>query len=311
MNPIFNTNERRLRAGFRILIFIVLTIIFILPSNFINIAWLTYLYIAFATFASAFITAKYIDKRPLSGIGLAFNKKWGRDFLLGLSIALIAQSLIFLIEWQSGWLQIKGFAWNTVHYTAWYTPILYAFLQMLAVGFYEEVFFRGYALKNLAEGFTFGGLNHNIGLIIAVVFTSVIFGLAHLSNPNANLISTVNIIFAGLMLALPYILTGSLGLSVGIHFAWNFSMGSIFGLPVSGLDLGGSIISTEINGPAIFTGGEFGPEAGITGLVGMLVISCLVVILQIKREGRISIHPIFLKKFDSDTVNTNKLDELA
>ncbi len=311
MNPIYNSDEKRLRSGFRILFFIILTIIFILPSNFIPFGWLTYLVIAVGTFLAAYIAAKFMDKRPISDIGLFFDVKWIKDFLVGAIIAFIAQSVIFLIEWQAGWLEITGFAWHQSQLPDWILPILSVLVQMLAVGFYEEVIFRGYTVKNLAEGFTMGTLNSKAGLLIAVIFTSVLFGLAHFSNPNADIISTINIVFAGFMLVLPFILTGRLGLSVGIHFAWNFVMGGVYGLPVSGMMLEGSLIKSAVNGPVAFTGGEFGPEAGISGVIGMALIILLVGVHHYKQHGGLRIHPTFLEKYADKEAPDNILDELA
>jgi membrane protease YdiL (CAAX protease family) len=80
----------------------------------------------------------------------------------------------------------------------------------------------------------------------------------------------------GLFLGLSYILTGDLAIPIGIHIAWNFFEGNVFGFPVSGVDSHLSLIATGQTGPIAWTGGTFGPEGVLVGilaaLLGMLLV---------------------------------------
>ena len=136
---------------------------------------------------------------------------------------------------------------------------------------------------------------------MAILFTSSLFGFMHFFNPNASFISTFNIILAGIILAIPYVMTGSLGLSVGLHFSWNFVMAGILGFPVSGKNIEFSILQIEQSGADFFTGGAFGPEAGILGLLGMAIMlgGSLVYIKQSRRE--LHIDPLFVKDYQQTT----------
>ncbi|HKJ34165.1 MAG TPA: hypothetical protein VKA34_20200, partial [Balneolales bacterium] len=91
-----------------------------------------------------------------------------------------------------------------------------------------------------------------------------------------------NIMAAGVMLALPFILTGRLSMSIGIHMAWNFFQGGVFGFAVSGLPFRYSILQITHNGPLLWTGRFFGPEAGFAGVLGILLL-IVVQLLYIKR----------------------------
>jgi hypothetical protein len=84
------------------------------------------------------------------------------------------------------------------------------------------------------------------------------------------------------------VLTGRLGLPIGLHITWNLFQGNVFGFPVSGTNSGATIISTTLTGPEWFTGGEFGPEAGILGLLAM-VVGCLMILLWISRRSKLAL----------------------
>jgi membrane protease YdiL (CAAX protease family) len=132
-------------------------------------------------------------------------------------------------------------------------------LAFVAVGFYEELLFRGYYLQNLKDGTNLG---------IAVLASSAAFGLAHLGNLNASLTSTLGIFAAGLFLAFAWLRTQSLWLPIGIHIGWNFLQGPVFGFEVSGNPTP-SLVRHVVDGPELITGGAFGPEAGLLVLPAM------------------------------------------
>jgi uncharacterized protein len=95
----------------------------------------------------------------------------------------------------------------------------------------------------------------------------LIFGALHLANPNATLWAGLAIaIEAGIMLAAAYVYTRRLWLPIGIHFAWNFVQGGIYGVSVSGVEAKGLLQST-LSGPALLSGGEFGAEASIFAVI--------------------------------------------
>jgi hypothetical protein len=99
-----------------------------------------------------------------------------------------------------------------------------------------------------------------------------VFGLLHATNPHASAGSTLNIGVAGLFLATGTLLTGELAIPVGLHIAWNFFQGNVFGFPVSGGDVrAATFVSIRQAGPNLWTGGAFGPEAGLLGLLATLV----------------------------------------
>ncbi len=183
---------------------------------------------------------------------------------------------IFLVELSLGWLTITDtFATRGIDYP-FSIAILGPLILFLAVGYYEELFSRGYQLTNMAEGLRFLKLGDRGAVVIATIISSAIFGILHAGNPNSTLISTINISFAGIFLGLGYILTKNIAIPIGLHVTWNFFQGNVFGFPVSGTNAGPTFIAIEQGGPALWTGGAFGPEAGLMGIIAMLTGSFLI-----------------------------------
>ena len=269
-NIFFSPFEPRLRAGWRLLIQIILQIgftviaalIIFLPYNQLSgrsdLSGLPYIIISegieFLTILlSIFLVRRYLDKRSFVSLGLQLNKKSILDIITGFGITFLMMGLIFFSEWQLGWISVSSFAWNVDPVQNFIFQVIIFFLVFIFVAWNEELMSRGYHLQTLSSG-----LNIFWGLILS----SAIFGAIHLANPNATWIAALGIFFAGHFLGYAYIQTGQLWLSMGLHLGWNFFEGVVFGFPVSGLDIY-HMIRIHVSGPELWTGGNFGPEAGL------------------------------------------------
>jgi len=238
--------------------------------------------------AVTFLFGKWIDHRKLTEFGFKFSRSLGEDFVFGIVLGAILMGLIFLFSWITGMVTVRGFFRNFIPDQAFIIVLLQSLLILIFVGVYEEIVFRGYLLINLAEGLNNKYLGKKWALIISIAFTSLIFGLAHMDNPNATWISTTNIMLAGIFLGLGMFLSGSLAIPIGLHISWNFFQGVIFGFPVSGMNTAASVIAVEPSGPEWLTGGAFGPEGGMLGLLAILLGSGLTV-LWVRRRDRLSL----------------------
>ena len=141
-----------------------------------------------------------------------------------------------------------------------------ALVLLLPAALSEELIFRGYLFSACRDG---------IGPRGAVVVTSVLFGLAHLLNPDPSVASVAAVVVAGAFLAVVRIATGSLAAAVGAHFWINFTQTAILHAPVSGLAFqmpGYRFVNT---GPDWATGGSWGPEAGAGAVLAFAVASFL------------------------------------
>jgi hypothetical protein len=146
----------------------------------------------------------------------------------------------------------------------------------MATALFEELLFRAILFRIVQEV---------SGSAAAIVLSAAIFALAHAGNPGASPFAvTALAVGLGLVLALAYLLTGSIWLSVGIHMSWNFTQGFVFGSEVSGLHQARRFLSTSLSGPDLLTGGRFGPEGSILS-AGIGLIAAAVLIVLILRKG--------------------------
>jgi len=216
---------------------------------------------------ATFLARRFLDKRSIASLGLKPNLQALTDILVGIVITFFQMGLIFWLEIYLGWTKFNGFAWQIDPAGAVAAGVGMWLVIFLIVGWQEELLSRGYHLQTLESG---------TNLFWAVLLSSSVFGALHIFNPNATWISTVGIILAGLFLALPFILTRQLWLSIGLHIGWNFFEGVVFGFPVSGIENIYPILRHTVTGPELWTGGAFGPEAGLLVLPALLLGSLLV-----------------------------------
>ncbi|HSQ75516.1 MAG TPA: CPBP family intramembrane glutamic endopeptidase, partial [Bacteroidota bacterium] len=168
-------------------------------------------------------------------------------------------SAIFVLMLAAGYVAItwRALAWGNV-----LAAMLFSLLVFVPAAAFEELLFRGYAFQTLAQGIT---------MLPAILVMSGLFGAAHLQNPHSTLLSTVNVMLAGIWLSLAYLKTRGLWLPFGLHLSWNFTQTTVYGFPTSGLAMADrQIWSTVENGPDWITGGPFGPEGGILATVVLL-----------------------------------------
>ena len=178
--------------------------------------------------------------------------------LLGLLVGFVYMTLVVST------IVVLGFANHTWHPFSWQLQ-WEAFMMFLGVAVGEEIIFRGVIFRMIDERFN---------TTVALAVSALLFGFIHLPNAGATWWSSLAIaIEAGLMLAAAYKWSGTLWLPIGIHWAWNYAQGNIYGYAVSGTDAGDSLLTATVNGPDIITGGPFGPEASIIAVMLGIIIT--------------------------------------
>ncbi|MDR9416288.1 MAG: type II CAAX endopeptidase family protein [Gracilimonas sp.] len=271
-NPFFNSAEGRVRAFFRIIAFVFLFILMMGVPTLLPYPLAEYLSQSLLILFLFYVFYTYLDQRNWQHAGLIINKTWIKECVAGIGIAGVSMGLIFFVQWQSNHLEVTGFGWERTFERGWFLAFLYFLVRMMSVGFYEELMARGYLIPNITEGFTFEKISPNRAVVIAILISSAIFGVLHAGNPNATITAILNIFLAGVMLAVPFVITGRLALPIGLHFSWNFFQGGIFGFRVSGIEVRSALFQIQQGGPEWWTGGAFGPEAGVIGILGILLV---------------------------------------
>ena len=278
-------DQPRLRAGWRLLIqtilFFLFGIIVVVIAASLGIEITSFVFgnvLNFiATTASVYIARRWLDKMSFESLGLRPNRQALLDVLIGIGITIVQMGLIFVAMLGLGWLRFEGFAWEFDPISTVITGVLTFFIGFIFVGWNEELLSRGYHLQTIASG---------INLFWAVVISSAVFGILHLANPDASWVSTAGIFFAGIFLAYGYIRTKQLWLPIGLHIGWNFCEGVVFGFPVSGTETY-KLTRIEVTGPEIWTGGAFGPEAGLIVLPALLVGAFLIYLYTANRNANV------------------------
>jgi len=144
-------------------------------------------------------------------------------------------------------------------------PAAISLLILMGGVIQEELVFRGMIFRKLERAF---------GSRLALVISAILFGIIHAWTPHATLIGIVALmVTAGVLVAVIYMLTRSLWWAMGVHFGWNFFQGPIFGTQLSGHALPG-FFSSVITGPEAWTGGSFGPQAGLASIFIVGSVGC-------------------------------------
>ena len=201
------------------------------------------------------LAAGFGERRAVPELGL---RQAPADLLLGLAIGAAVLSAIVGALWAFGWVVIESKPIN---------GIALALRDSIRSGVLEELVLRLVIFRLLWRAF---------GIWPALVMSALLFGALHLSNPDSSLFAAACLVAGeGIGIGL-YLITGRIWASIGMHAAWNFTQGWIFGAAVSGTSgiAGGPLTLRPAEGvPDLLSGGGFGPEASLAALIVSLLAS--------------------------------------
>lgn len=220
-----------------------------------------------AIVASYKLAVRYLGAREHDDLA---GPRAGRELAAGLAFGAVLFALIVAAAALVGIYRITGLGDSG---NLW--PSLIS--DGLAPAVAEEVIFRAILFRWIEEF---------AGSWIALFLSSLLFGLSHAANPNADLISTAGIALeGGILLGGAYMLTRRLWLPMGIHAAWNVTQGEVFDVPVSGTNSHG-LVDATLRGPALLTGGGFGLEASVI-CIAIGTAAGLALVFLAARRGRV------------------------
>ncbi len=209
-----------------------------------------------------------IEKRPLSSLGVrgAFFPEYGKGLILG----LLMMGGVFLICYASGAVSVTVGQLNI-------GLLLLYLLGFLIQGAAEEILMRGYFTVSLTN---------SVSPTFAVFTGAAFFAALHSSNTGFGIFPFVNTFLFGLFLSLYMFKRGSLFGACALHGIFNFAEGVLLGLPVSGMKIGASILSSVSNSDmALTNGGLYGPEGGCAVTLVLLVAFLLFFYFPKKKEN--------------------------
>lgn len=220
-----------------------------------------------SVFVAAIVVLR-IRKIPFSQIGLSYR---GKDLLAGILFAVVLYALGFGISLLLGVVEVVD-----IHFQAY--SLLLALVYFLLVSVVEEVAMRGLVLGRLLDG--------RVNKFWALLISSTLFSLIHLSNPNFTLIPFINILLAGLMLGASYLYTRNLCFPIALHWFWNWLQGPVLGYEVSGNRLGdSSLLAIYLPESNLINGGAFGFEGSILCTVLMVIGTVIIIGYYTKRSA--------------------------
>jgi len=251
----------------RILIFGIITIIIFLIFNFLIPKEFNYNEINI--FISLLIASLIVESGRAESRWFAFGVLPGRwmlkELFIGFAIAIISIVIFFGFLYFLGGVLIIAKLPDTGTLTL---LLLIIFCSSAA----EELIVRGIILQALLDRF---------GKTMAILTTSFVFGFAHLSNPNLNVIGIINVMIAGIFFSVAYISTRSLWLPISFHFVWNAGIQLFLGSAVSGYNYGYYLMKLDISKFNSFSkwlvGGDFGIEGSIITTI-ILMLSIFIVL---------------------------------
>ena len=216
--------------------------------------WISLTSVVLATW----IMLRRVEKLPWSTVGLDRAAASPRLILKGTALGGLTIGIASLVLLAIGMLRIDQTAPGS-----WWGEALRSTLVFLPAAFFEELFIRGYV---------FAVLRRAAGWKLALIVTSVVFGLLHAWNPNPDAESILAVIVAGFFLGAIFLATRSLYAAGAAHFAWNWVMSGALHIAVSGLPSPDPDYRVVETGPDWLTGGPWGPEGGLMAVVTMFIV---------------------------------------
>ena len=232
-----------------------------------------------AAVATLYAFKKYLSWYVENGESLSFG---GKARMMGIGWAVSAVNFLAIIVclFLCGCYRIVNVEFDVASQLSWLS-------LFLLVGVVEEVIFRGILFRLIADKWN---------IAVGLTTSSLLFGLAHLGNPGATLWAALAIALAsGWLFGMAYAYHQTIWVPIGMHWAWNYLEGGVFGCAVSGTPLDyRPLITPKISGTDLLSGGAFGPEASIICVAIGIGISIVYTVLYIKKKKRLGAKPEML-----------------
>ena len=223
------------------------------------------------TIIAFFLWVRFIEKRPIRTMG--FSKGNGlSEFAKGVLVGAIMITTVLVVFFITGDAKFERIQFSLPFLVSWMLVLIGYILQTAA----EEIYIRGWLVPIIS---------YHKNAYLAILIASTMFSYFHLDNNGASWLSTLHLFIFGLFTAVYAMKRGNIWGPCGFHFAWNFIMGNVYGFHVSGYDSESSLMYFTTSNRTFITGGQFGPEGGIPGLV-VFILALLWAIFILKDTSK-------------------------
>jgi uncharacterized protein len=217
-----------------------------------------------AALVAGWLLLRFVEREPFARLGFGITGHTRREIGVGLVIPMLALLVVTAGLLLSG---AVTYVQDTGGVRAWVAGNLGILIVLAIPAAAEEAVFRGYPFQKLVEA---------IGPIAATLLASTGFAIAHRHNPGVNAFALINIFLAGVMLSTAYLRTKSLWFATAVHLGWNWQLAGPLDLPVSGLELFDTPLYEPRVNDVTLSGGGFGPEGGVSGLLALVLVTAAV-----------------------------------
>ncbi|HVP10445.1 MAG TPA: CPBP family intramembrane glutamic endopeptidase [Phycisphaerae bacterium] len=242
-----------LRVAIHVALYIVL---FILSTTLFGwvlietgyLVGITATHLAAAVFTNWLVLRIYENRRLLD-LGLWLERDSWHNLLAGLAGGAGAAMVVLLPPLATGASRLVA----TPNDQPGAGTLVFVLVLLAAGAVGEELVFRGYGFQLLLA---------QLGPYATILPVGVIFALLHGANPHAVRLGIVNTAGFGILFGYAYWRSRDLWLPFGLHVGWNFTL-PLFGVPLSGLTMNVTGHEMSWTAGALWSGGEYGPEASI------------------------------------------------
>ena len=259
----------------RLVVFVIVTVIlwwFLagLITPFVETLVASALSLGLTVTVTTAVMMRIYEMQPFHVVGFFFNRSGAVHLGIGLMLGAGSSLLLVVVQWVCGWARFErvGFLSHGV------LTLSFWFLVLVIGAAGEELLFRGYGFQHLIRAF---------GPWFSITSTSALFAWGHSANPAFSRVGMINTALFGLLFGYAYWRTRDLWLPLGMHFAWNFSL-AVVGSNVSGLKIKLLGLSVVPAGPALWSGGEYGPEASLLATIALAAMVVFVWRAPLERQ---------------------------
>ena len=234
---------------------------------------LSVLALLLAVLASTALLLRFPTPRPFAVIGVEASGKGFQQLGFGVTLGGGLALAVAGIQWAAGWVMVEAGSGPSSAQPTW-ASFLAGFIGIAIGSAGEELLFRGYGFQQLIRA---------TNPWIAVVGTSVLFGVVHDSNPDFSRVALLNTVLFGMIFGLALVRHRTLWLPYGMHFGWNIALAAI-GANLSGLRIKLTGLTVVPVGPSYWTGDAYGPEASLLTTLAVVAAGLIIWKAPVRRS---------------------------